>query len=259
MDEELSLKIKEEINKALDNAENIWNEVGEQFAIEKAEIRVFSEGAKVPSQIPGHKILTEGKPEVGDFIALVLDIRNSTDHLLMAINAKATQLERVLYETTAINTAGAVVIEHYKGGLTEYLGDGFLALFKVEDEKNSKNIVYNAHNAAKCCLKEALNIVNDIIYKRYELPKLSIGIGLAYSKAIVTIVGINDNLHPKALGECVFRASKLAGGYNDIHIDKKLKYLWPKSDDGQLKFIYTNRFDKIDGYLINKRSAHNNV
>ncbi|WP_319231938.1 hypothetical protein [Draconibacterium orientale] len=254
MNEELTSKIKEEVNKALDNAENIWNEVGEQFAIEKAEVRMFSEGAKVPSQIPGHKILTEGKPEVGDFIALVLDIRNSTEHLLVANKAKATQLERVLYETTAINTAGAVVIEYYKGGLTEYLGDGFLALFKIEDEKNSKNIVYSAHDAAKCCLKEALNIVNDIISKRYELPKLSIGIGLAYSKAIVTIVGINDNLHPKALGECIFRASKLAGGHNEIHIDKKLKYLWPKSDNGQLRFIFTDRFEKIEGYLISKKA-----
>ena len=253
MDEELNSKIREEVNKALDNAENIWNEVGDQFLIEKAEIRAFSDGAKIPSQIPGHKILTQGKPEVGDFIALVLDIRNSTDHLLVAIKAKATQLERVLYETTAVNTAGALVIEHFKGGLTEYLGDGFLALFKIEDEKNSKDIVYKAHDAAKYCLKEAINIVNDIIYKRYELPKLSIGIGLAYSKAIVTIVGINENLHPKALGECVFRASKLAGGYNEIHIDKKLKYLWPKSDNGQLRFIYTDKFEKIEGYLISRK------
>lgn len=253
MDTELSLKIEKEVNKALDNAESIWNEVGDQFAIEKATVRMLSDGAKVPSQIPGHKILTEGKPEVGDFIALVLDIRNSTDHLLIAISAKASQLERVLYETTAINTAGAVVIEHFNGGLTEYLGDGFLALFKVEDEKNSKRVVYNAHDAAKFCLKEALNIVNDIIYRRYQLPKLSIGIGMAYSKAIVTIVGINDNLHPKAIGECVFRASKLAGGYNQIHIDKKLKYLWPKTDDGQLRFLYTDRFDKIEGYLLSKK------
>ena len=253
MDSKLSLKIEEEVNKALDKAESIWNEVGDQFAIEKAEVRMFSEGAKIPSQIPGHKILTAGKPEVGDFIALVLDIRHSTDHLLIAISAKASQLERVLYETTAVNTAGAVVIEHFNGGLTEYLGDGFLALFKVEDEKNSKRVVYNAHDAAKSCLKEALNIVNDIIYKRYQLPKLSIGIGMAYSKAIVTIVGINDNLHPKAIGECVFRASKLAGGHNEIHIDKKLKYLWPKADDGKLRFLYTDRFDKIEGYLISKK------
>ncbi|MDP4209654.1 MAG: adenylate/guanylate cyclase [Bacteroidota bacterium] len=253
MNLELNSKIENEVNKALDNAENIWNEVGDQFVLKKG-VRMFSEGAKVPSQIPGHKILTEGKPEVGNFIALVLDIRNSTDHLLVAAKAKATQLERVLYETTAVNAAGAVIIEHYNGGLTEYLGDGFLALFKVEDEKNSKTIIYSAHDAAKYCLNEGLKIVNDIIYNRYQLPKLSMGIGLAYSKAIVTIVGINDNLHPKAIGECVFRASKLAGGHNEIHIDEHLKYLWPKSDDGQLRFIYTNRFQKIKGYLISRKN-----
>jgi hypothetical protein len=251
MDSELSLKIVEEVNMALDKAEDIWGEVGDQFDIEKGEIRMLSESTNIHTQIPGHKILTEGKPEVGDFIALILDIRKSTDHLLVAISAKATQLERVLYESTAVNTAGAVIIEHYNGGLTEYLGDGFLALFKVEE--NSKKIIYRAYDAAEYCLNDGLKIINDIIYKRYQLPKLSIGIGLGYSKAIVTIVGIKDNLHPKAIGECVFRAAKLAGGYNEIYIDKHLKYLWPKSDDGILRFVFTNRFEKIDGYLITRK------
>lgn len=250
MNLDLNKRIKDEVNKALDNAEAIWSEVGNQMLLEKAT-RMFSAGNKIPSQIPGHPFVNQGKPEVADFIAFILDIRGSTKHLLIAIDAKASQLERVLYETAAVNAAGAIVIGHYKGGLTEYLGDGFLALFKVEDESDPKE-VYKAYDASQFFLKEALSLVNDILFERYQLPKLKIGIGLAYSKAIVTIVGINNNLHPKAIGECIFRASRLSGGYDEIHIDTKLKCLWPKSDNGSLKFIPTNRFKDIDGYLIRR-------
>lgn len=246
---ELELKIKDAVNDALDNAEKIWHKVQHHFLTEKAERTILTSAGTIPSQIPGHPFITQSKPEVADFIALVLDIRNSTDHLLHAISGdKPSQLQRVLYETTAINAAGAVVIKHFDGGLTEYLGDGFLALFKVVD-KEDYNEIYSAHNAAQCCINEALPIVNEIIDKRYKLPILKIGVGLAYSKAIVTIVGIEDNLHPKAIGECVYRASNLSGGFNEIHIDKPLEILWPKEKGGKLRFL-ARKIKNVDGYLI---------
>lgn len=43
-------------------------------------------------------------------------------------------------------------------------------------------------------------------------PPLKIGIGLAMSKAIVSLTGLSDNHHPKAFGECVFRAIKRSVG-----------------------------------------------
>jgi Adenylate cyclase, family 3 (some proteins contain HAMP domain) len=253
MNYELKEKIKKEVNSALDNAENIWKKVEKEFLVEKA-IRNFSaEAVTVPTKIPGYPFISSGKPEVANFIAFILDIRKSTDHLLTAISsAKASQLERVLYETTAINTAGALVIGNYNGGLTEYLGDGFLALFKVEDEK-SPSEVYDAHNAAQDCINSALDIVNDTIKDRYSLPKLAIGIGLAYSKAIVTIVGIENNLHPKAIGECVYRASKLSGGHNEINVDLKLKNLWPSSKDGKIRFNLYRKIYDVEGYLLEKK------
>ena len=66
---------------------------------------------------------------------------------------------------------------------------------------------------------------------------------MAYSKAIVTIVGREPNIHPKAIGECVYRASKLSDGKNQIRIDDRLKFLWPKSKGGKLKF---NPFSKSE-------------
>jgi hypothetical protein len=253
MDSNLKDKLYDAIDKALDEAEKIWMEVEFQFLNEDLvkAIRSFSE-VSVPSQIPGFPKVTKGKPEIADFIALVLDIRGSTNHLLQRITqggAKASQLERVLYETTAISTAGYLIIDHHHGGLTEYLGDGFLALFKVNDTKNPIE-VYDAHRAANDCLNDGLDIINQKLNKRYLLPPLKIGIGLAFSQAIVTIVGYGDNLHPKALGECVFRASRLSKGYNEILVDEKLKLLWPSTKGGILSFILHLSDKNFNGYRI---------
>ena len=236
-------KIIDEVNTALDGAEKIWNQVAPEF-VNESLVKAFSSERLTPSEIPGYPFIEEGKPQVGKFIAFVLDIRNSTKHLIEAISlkkAKASQLERVLYEITAINTAGAIVIEHYNGGITEFLGDGFLALFKAEEPKD----VHKAHNAANYFLNTVLPALNNILSSRYNLPNLEIGIGLAFSKAIVTVVGYGTNIHPKAIGECVYRASKLSNGTNTILIDDRLENLWPTSKGGKLRFnpFSSNKID----------------
>lgn len=53
---------------------------------------------------------------------------------------------------------------------------------------------------------------------------------------MVTIVGVGDNVQPKALGPCIYEASKLSGGVNKIVVSKSLKSAWPKSDGGGLRF-----------------------
>jgi hypothetical protein len=238
------------INSELDKAEKTWKQVGHEFVFEGMRQKnvLFSE-ARVETQIPGFPFLEDGVPKVDDFIAFVFDIRNSTEHLLVAIKAKASQLERVLYETTSVNTLGSFVIEKRGGGITEFLGDGFLALFKSQEGKD----VYPAHNAAKDCL-EGMEIVNKILQDRYELPPLNVGIGMAYSKAIVTLVGTENNLHPKAIGECVYRASKIACGHNQILVDEKLRLFWPKSDGGSLKFNMANHknSNEVAAYKIER-------
>lgn len=247
------LEIKAKVVEELVQAEKIWDTVKPHFVFEKAyETRAFTDKV-IPTKIPGHTQLTHGKPEVADFVALVLDIRKSSEHLLVAIDAKASQLERVLYETTAINTAGLLIINKYKGGVTELLGDGFLSLFKVENE-TAKEGIYAAYNAAKKCLSITKEIINPILFNRYGLPPLNIGIGLAFSRAIVTTIGIENNLHPKAIGECVFRASKLSGeGINEIYIDKRLKYRWPSEKGGTLHFNFSHNVHGFEAYKIGKR------
>ena len=102
-------------------------------------------------------------------------------------------LQRVYYETSALLPALAFTISKNNGSVTEYLGDGVLAFFKVDEENVTKSI-YEAIDAAKECLDYCLETINTVLKNRYGLPKLEIGIGLAYGEALVTLVGIERDL-----------------------------------------------------------------
>src|SRR5690606_38441040 len=109
--------LKEILISELEKAENIWNDVKDDL-LEKSD-RSYSITLEnyTPSNIPGFPLLKNGQGKVGQFIALVLDTRNSSDHLLVAINNKkgVSQLQRVLYENTAINTIGLILVNENKG------------------------------------------------------------------------------------------------------------------------------------------------
>lgn len=235
----------------LDKAEETWGGVGHEFAEAMAKdgaslIRAES----LPSKIPGHELVSDINPTVDQFIAFVADMRDSSKHLLNAISVKAarvSQLQRVFYETSALLPALAKTVKYKGGQVTEYLGDGVLALFLVDENERDKSI-YASYNAAENCIVETRNIINAELRNRYNLPELHIGVGLSYSKTIVTLVGLQNEKHPKAIGECVYRASKLSGGRNEIYIDDQLKALWPKRKGGPLKFV-SKTIRGVDGYL----------
>lgn len=251
MNQENLDEIKNIVEESLNEAERIWGQVGAFFS--EAAIIEKKAGA-VSTQIPGYQKIESGKPQIDKFIAIVVDMRNSTKHLMTAISSsKVSQLQRVFYETSALLPALAKVIYNNDGSVTEYLGDGVLGLFRV-DEKDKSNAVYAANNTAKDCIDVLQKIVNPILKKRYSLPELEIGIGLAYSKAVVTLVGLPEFLSPKVFGECVFRATKLSCGVNETIVDEALKNIWPKSEDGRISFELRNSKDReILGYLIKRK------
>lgn len=222
--------------KALNEAEAVWGEVGSKLAaLSCANSRALMEKAGVVTQIPGYPIIEDGPPIVDDFIALVVDMRDSTKHLLQAIKARASQLQRVYYETSALLPCLSQCIAWQKGAVTEYLGDGVLAMFKASP--NSDNAIYSAYYAANDCIAVTQSVINPLIRERYQLPNIEIGVGLAYSKAVVTLVGLKTYQQPKVFGECVFRATKLASKHKTIVVvDKAMRYAWPTSTDGKIKF-----------------------
>lgn len=250
--------IEQIVNTALSRAEFHWEHGG--YKIEEAS-RAGVESTNnndtinmSKSSFPGYPIITEYETIISEFVAFVADMRDSTQHLMQAIStkkAKVSQLQRVFYETSALLPAIAKTIEFHKGKVTEYLGDGVLGFFKVE-ECNRKDAMYSSSKAAKDVLEETCPIVNNILHSKYNLPSLEIGIGLAMSKAIVSLTGLPDNPHPKAFGECVFRATKLSVGKNIICVDERMRKHWPSSPNGKVSFKETNLTvgNNIKGYIM---------
>lgn len=248
-------KIKEILIAELKKAENIWNDVKDDI-LEKGT-KTFSalNESYIPSTIPGFPLLKNGEGKVGQFIALVLDTRESSKHLLQAISNKTgvSQLQRVLYENTAINTVGLILVNQNQGSITEFLGDGFLSIFSAMENSS----VYKPKKVADEFLRLLETMINPILKERYDLPELKVGIGIAYSKAIVTVIGFDDDLFPKAIGECVYRASKLSIGLNEILYDDSIKRFWPSSKGGNLSFQEKKHknSDGVKGYITIKQNG----
>ncbi|HGM9887118.1 TPA: adenylate/guanylate cyclase [Proteus mirabilis] len=243
------------INSSLDKVEKQWTEGGyllkESHGAGMESFQVNAMDSAEPSKIPGHKIVRDNETVIDEFIAFVADMRGSSTHLMCAISPKhadVSGLQRVYYETSALLPALAYAVSKEEGSVTEYLGDGILALFRMDSDAKERAI-YASHRAAKNAIGDVREIVNTILFERYRLPPVDIGVGLAVSKTLVTLVGLAPDKQPKAFGECVFRATKLSDGINEVICDENLKAIWPSSKGGTLRFLKKNG-KKVDGYVI---------
>ena len=252
MTAELKIEITELVNKSLDEAERIWKRVGHEIIEAKqanfsgSEVRAH----EIESPIPGHASVDSMVPVVDDFIALVLDIRESSVHLKKAISAKASMLERVFYETSAVLPACSRVIRKNNGKVTEFLGDGLLAFFHSPKNKR-ESACYQCHDASTGCMEVIKQVVNPMLFERYELPALKMGIGMAFSQSIVTVTGDGETLKPTAFGHCVFDATKLSKGENQIFVADSLERIWPVAESGKKgKVRFTKTAMKEPGAYI---------
>lgn len=259
--QEQKIEISTLVKESLDRAEHIWYEVGDKL-VKFAEAVTMDSREKfesVTSLIPGHSIVYEGKPKVETYIALVADLRDSSGHLLQAISSRTSrvsQLQRVYYETSALLPALAQTIKYNNGVVTEYLGDGVLSLFRVkdvEDEETRSKTIYAAYDAASNCIGDTREIINQHLLSRYNLPALNLGVGLSMSEALVTLIGLKNERQAKVVGQCVYRATKLSSGVNEISVDEMMKKSWPKGKGGTIGFRSISR-RSVDGYVIEKRT-----
>ena len=203
------------------------------------------------TEIPGFHKIEVGFPSRGNFVAMAADMRDSTDHLLqLRAGSRVMQLQRIFYETSALLPCLAEVVKLHSGKVTEYLGDGVLALFYATDDKEAtEETIREAYRASKDCLDALYRVVNPIISQRYLLPSLEMGIGLALSQAIVTTVGLPQHEQPKVFGNCVFHATKLAKSHGDVYCDEAMNIAWPMEKNGGLKFI-KGKIRGHDGYKV---------
>jgi hypothetical protein len=254
MNDHQRLEIKGIVTSSLNEAERVWGQHGKKlvrkaFALDEA----YSRADSAPSKIPGHGTVADQDEKVDTFIALVADLRDSSQHLLMAIsgtNGGVSELQRVYYETSALLPALEKTIQYFDGSVTEYLGDGVLAFFKVEDGEETES-VRTAYRAAYNCIDETRVIVNNELQTRYRSPPLALGVGLGMSRAIVSLVGLPAGKHPKAIGRCVYYAAKLSFGRNEVHVDDEMKRHWPSGKGGKVSFLAT-KHNNVSGFRVHK-------
>jgi hypothetical protein len=249
------MDLDELVKNSLDSAEQIWEEIGHKIQKMAALSEGLAAGAERHlSRIPGYEFVIDGEPKVDEFIAVVIDLRNSTKHLLEAIShhtTKVSEMQRLFYETSALLPVSAKIIDFHGGRATEYIGDGVLGLFNVT-KLGMPRAIYAAHDAASDCIHACKNIVSPTLHERYNLPPLNIGVGMGLSNAVITPVGYDGFRQPRAIGKCIYYATKLSKGAGEIWIDKALKLSWPKAAGGKLHFRLLN-IGNIEGYMIDKK------
>ncbi|WP_243288407.1 hypothetical protein [Geothrix terrae] len=250
--------LKRFIEEKISEAEDIWQQVVPDI-MELAEDGSLRKFAKAITQIPGYEEIEEDINVVDDFVILMADMRNSTKHLTTACSDAtqgATGLKRLFIETSILLPAMAKTISFGKGKTLEYLGDGVLAAYRVKKGTES-SVIYDAHHSAEKIVECVVDIINPLIKHYYNLPPLSVGIGIARSQGIVRMVGIENFLVPKVFGKSVFYASKLCGGENEIYLDEMAHGMWPKVKPGEKAVVSFKKIPIIkngekscDGYKI---------
>ncbi len=210
----------------------------------------------VPSKIPGHEFVDSHDHKTEQLIAIVADMRDSSKHLTESISNRSgiTLNQRVFYETSALLPALERTINFEKGGVTEYLGDGLLGFFRVSSDK--KKSISSACKAAQDCVGDSLEIVNNQLKIRYDLPPISIGVGMDMGFCMITTLGIPGSLHPKAFGRCVYNATKLSDEYNEVKITDYLRDSWPSTKGGTIGFRKRTGRNGVPGnILVNQPSS----
>jgi hypothetical protein len=244
----LMLRVSEICDGHLDKAEYDWmkTDAGNRMALDEAlsNVSIEKRADSKPSLLPGYDKVDLFDPKIDDFIAIVCDIRKSTERLKTSRNGLKgidSGIQRVFYETSALLPSLEATINFFQGKVTEYLGDGILGFIQYKD----KYQIYAAFHASKACVTLTRDIVNRALSNRYKLPPLDLGVGLALSPAMIRVV--TDN-HVKAFGECVWKATKLSDGLNSVQIDEKLESEWPVAKSGGLSFIQRDIGKGYKGY-----------
>ena len=240
------------IEQSLNLAEQFWKQSGRKLIVESSTESNLAADSIIPSNLPNHGTINTNNSVNQEMIAIVVDMRNSTRHAKTQVR-DINPLQRIFFETYALLPAIHRTIQFENGRVTEYLGDGILGFFALDPDSSDKDkVIHGVSKTAKRIIVDVRNLLNDAIQKKLSLPeseKINLGIGLAHSQTIIHAIGLQGEKHAKAFGSCVYDATKLSSGMNEIFVSENLQAIWPKSDRGKMKF---KRFDKDNfiGYKL---------
>lgn len=185
----------------------------------------------VEAELPGfeNKPMKFGKFENREFVVMMTDIRKSTD----IINGQNGLVEMFLIFYIYAGIV-AKIVDSYNGTSTEFLGDGVLNLFDTKDS-NRDTALKNSILASWDIIDARENILNPF-FSSVGLPQINLGIGIDHGITIVTKFGYKNDTDLKAFGKCVYNASKLCKGMNEILVSNNSQSVWPSGPGGNLHF-----------------------
>ncbi len=104
-----------------------------------------------------------------------------------------------------------MAIDRNGGAINNYMGDGLMALFGMNDPN------WAAERAVRAGLDmiEALETLNPYVQALYR-QKLEIGIGIHYGRVAFGEVGAIDNRRPTAIGDAVNLASRIESANKEV-------------------------------------------
>jgi adenylate cyclase len=194
------------------------------------------------AEIPGFeaKPLKYGQFVNAEFVAMMTDIRRSTEIINSVHGTEKMFLIFYVYSAVVAN-----IVDTYKGTSTEFLGDGVINLFAIEDDLHEA--FRNSYKASREIL-EARELILNPLFRTSGLPEINLGIGIDHGVTIVTRFGYKTDNDLKAFGKCVYNASKLSKGVNEIIVSETSNSCWPQSPNGKLTFTSTTLKDNIKGF-----------
>lgn len=183
------------------------------------------------AELPGFetKPMKFGKFENREFVALMTDIRKSTD-IINGPNGLVNMF-LIFYIYAGIV---AKIIDKHGGTSTEFLGDGVLNLFDTKEHGRSEALKKSA--LASWDIMDAREYILNPFFVENGLPPINLGIGIDFGITIVTKFGYRNDTDLKAFGKCVYNASKLSKGVNTINASPNAFREWPSGEGGNLRF-----------------------
>ncbi len=137
-----------------------------------------------------------------------LDIRNFTPFIEQHLPFDVIHIIRRL------NIMFNDVIVKHKGKIIEFTGDGFYAVFGIDEPiKEAANNAYTAGNQ----ILESLIRLNENYITKYFDHKIDVGIGLHAGKVIVGKTGVKENNHYTVMGFPVNVAARLESATKELN------------------------------------------
>lgn len=219
-------------------------QVAYKYLEDKKVTDELSKSINEEAEIPGFetKPMKFGQFVNKKFVAVVTDIRKST-----AIINRPNGTRDMFLIFYAYSAVTANIVDHYGGTSTEFLGDGIINLF--DTDRGLDQAFRNSIRASREVLASSTQILNPL-FKHLQLPTIDLGIGIDHGATIVTRFGYKTDNDLKAFGSCVYNASKLSKGMNEIIISEKSQSAWPTSPGGKIQFSRTLLKEGLIGYKI---------